>query len=168
MPGTEVGAGNAAEDTGSDPRLPAVHRRSPVRPEGTRAFGHRSLGGQTLERLPPPREVLKCNNQPSSAQRRPVCRLLLPRYAAPLPGYCFTFYGSTVNGTLLNTLPLGLTTSTLPVVVPAGTVAVIRDFETTVNVASVPLNVTLVAPVKLVPRMFTAVPAVPEVGTVST
>jgi hypothetical protein len=36
--------------------------------------------------------------------------------------------------------------------------------ETTVNVAAVPLKVTFVAPVKLVPVMVTAVPSVPLVG----
>ena len=46
----------------------------------------------------------------------------------------------------------------LPVVAPVGTVVVISEAETTVNVAAVPLNVTLVAPVKFVPRILTAVP----------
>jgi len=41
---------------------------------------------------------------------------------------------------------LGVTTSTVPVVAPAGTVAVISEGETTVKTAAVPLKLTLVAP----------------------
>ena len=41
---------------------------------------------------------------------------------------------------------------------------VILDFDFTVNVAGVPLNVTLVAPARLVPRIVTAAPTTPEVG----
>src|SRR5580700_8925204 len=80
----------------------------------------------------------------------------------------FYFYGSIVNGTLLKPLPLGLTTSTVPVVAPAGTLVVIKVRETTVKTAAVPLNVTLVAPVRFVPRMLTATPTTPKVGCVST
>jgi hypothetical protein len=47
---------------------------------------------------------------------------------------------------LLESVPPGVTTWTVPVVAPAGTVVVISDGETTVNVAGVPLKVTLVAP----------------------
>jgi hypothetical protein len=43
-------------------------------------------------------------------------------------------------------------------------VVVIKDLETTVNVAAVSLNVTLVAPVRLVLRIFTALPTLPEVA----
>ena len=56
----------------------------------------------------------------------------------------------------------------MPVVAPVGTVVVISDFDFTVNVAAVPLKVTLVAPVRLVPRIVTAAPTAPEVGCVST
>lgn len=65
-------------------------------------------------------------------------------------------------------MPPGVVTSTRPVVAPVGTVVVISDAETTVNVAAVPLNVTLVAPVRSVPRILTAAPTVPEVVCVST
>ena len=41
---------------------------------------------------------------------------------------------------------LGVVTLTLPVVAPAGTVVVMSEGETTVNVAAVPLKLTLVAP----------------------
>jgi hypothetical protein len=70
----------------------------------------------------------------------------------------------TVKGTLLENVPPGVTTWTVPVVAPAGTVVVISDFDFTVNTAGVPLKVTLVAPVSLVPRIVTAVPTAPEVG----
>jgi hypothetical protein len=48
-------------------------------------------------------------------------------------------------------------------VAPAGTVAVIREAETTSNVAAVPSKVTLVAPVRPVPRILTRDPTAPEV-----
>jgi hypothetical protein len=48
-------------------------------------------------------------------------------------------------------VPLGVTTRTVPVVAFLGTVVVISEFEATLKTAAVPLNVTLVAPVKVVP-----------------
>jgi len=63
---------------------------------------------------------------------------------------------------------LGMVTSTIPVVAPVGTVIFIADAAETVNVAGVPLNVTLIAVVSLVPRILTAAPALPEVGSVCT
>ena len=51
-----------------------------------------------------------------------------------------------------------------PAVAPAGTVVVILVTELTVNTAGVPLNVTLVAPVKLSPVIVTLLPTLPEVG----
>jgi hypothetical protein len=54
------------------------------------------------------------------------------------------------------------------VVAPFGTVAVISELETMVKTAAVPLKVTLVAPVRLVPRILTTAPTVPEVVCVST
>ena len=53
---------------------------------------------------------------------------------------------------------------TVPELAPTGTVVLISDFETTVNIAVVPLKVTLVAPFKFVPRIVTAAPSLPEVG----
>ncbi len=53
-------------------------------------------------------------------------------------------------------------------VAPVGTVVLISELDFTVNTAGVPLNVTLVAPVKLVPRILIAPPILPEVGIVST
>jgi hypothetical protein len=60
--------------------------------------------------------------------------------------------------------PTAFLTLIVPVVAPAGTVAVIWVSESTVNLATVPLNVTRVAPVKFVPVIVTAVPTGPEVG----
>jgi hypothetical protein len=77
-------------------------------------------------------------------------------------------YGVTRNTTLLLSVPLGVVTSTVPVVAPVGTVAVISELDATLKVAALPLKVTLVAPVRSVPRIFTAAPTVPEVGSVST
>jgi hypothetical protein len=64
-------------------------------------------------------------------------------------------YG-TRKGTLLESVRLGVTTSTFPVLAPAGTVVVIKTLDTTVNVAAVPLKVTLLAPVRSVPRILTS------------
>ena len=49
-------------------------------------------------------------------------------------------YGVTRKFMLLESMPLCVTTWTLPVVAPAGTVVVITELETTVNVAAVPLK----------------------------
>jgi len=70
----------------------------------------------------------------------------------------------TWKGTLLTSVPLGVATWTFPVVAPAGTVVVISESETTVNVATVPLKLTLVAPVRFVPRISRAAPTAPKVG----
>lgn len=76
-------------------------------------------------------------------------------------------YG-TRKATLLASVRLGVFTSTLPVVAPFGTVVVISVLETTLNVAAVPLKVTLLASVRSFPRIVTAVPTAPEVGRVIT
>ena len=41
---------------------------------------------------------------------------------------------------MLLSVPLGIVTSTVPVVAPVGTVVLISDLETTVNFAAVPLK----------------------------
>ena len=69
---------------------------------------------------------------------------------------------------MLVNVRLGVFTLTGPVVVPLGTVVVISVLETTLNVAALPLKVTLLAPVRLFPRIMTAAPTLPEVGRVST
>src|SRR5439155_1723589 len=69
----------------------------------------------------------------------------------------------TVNEAVLAPVPDGVATAIGPVVAPVGTVAVIWVAELTANaVAAVPLKVTLVAPVKLVPLMVTGLPVGPE------
>ena len=76
----------------------------------------------------------------------------------------------TVKGTLtvkllgLSAVPPGVVTLIGPVVAPAGAVACIVASEVTVKLAALPLNVTAVAPVKLVPLIVTLVPTRPFVG----
>src|SRR3984893_117272 len=77
-------------------------------------------------------------------------------------------YFVTTNCGLLLSVPDGVTTETVPVVAPAGTVALMKVSDSTVNAASTPLNVTLVVPVRLFPRIRTLDPTLPPVGTVST
>ena len=56
----------------------------------------------------------------------------------------------------------------MPVLAPEGTVVLISVAEITVKVPGVPLNVTLVVPVRLFPKITTDAPTLPEVGNVST
>jgi hypothetical protein len=77
-------------------------------------------------------------------------------------------HGLTRKGTLLESVPPGVTTCTMPLVAPAGTVVVMNEFESTINVAAVPLNVTLVAPFRLLPRTVIVFPTLPDGGRVST
>jgi hypothetical protein len=70
----------------------------------------------------------------------------------------------TVNVEELVAVPPGVVTEILPVVAPVGTVAVICVYETTVNVAETPLNLTFVAPVNAVPVIVTLRPTLPLVG----
>src|SRR5258708_25655607 len=69
---------------------------------------------------------------------------------------------------LLERVPAGLVTFTRPVVAPRGTVVVISVADTIVKVAAVPLKVTAVTPVRLLPSMMTFAPVLPDAGTVST
>jgi len=66
-----------------------------------------------------------------------------------------------VNALLLVAVPADVVTPMGPVEAPAGTVAWIAVSEVTENVALAPLNVTAVAPVKLVPLIETLVPTGP-------
>ena len=70
----------------------------------------------------------------------------------------------TIKSVALVAVPPRVTTLILPVLAPAGTVALICTDEVTLNSAPVPLNVTLVAPVKLVPLIVTSVPSSPLPG----
>ena len=74
----------------------------------------------------------------------------------------------TWKGTLVLSVALGVVTWTEPVAAPAGTVVWISESDTTVNVAAMPLKLTSVAPVRLLPRIRTGAPTPPEVGSVST
>jgi hypothetical protein len=65
---------------------------------------------------------------------------------------------------VLVAVPPGVVTEMGPVVAPVGTVAVIWVLEFTVYVAETWLNLTAVAPVKLVPAIATEVPIGPTVG----
>lgn len=77
-------------------------------------------------------------------------------------------YGATRKTSLVTRVPSGVFTSTLPVVAPSGTVVLISELDTTVNVAWVPLKVTLVEPFSFVPRIMTGFPTLDVVGRVST
>jgi len=71
----------------------------------------------------------------------------------------------TVKPAALFAVPPGVVTAIGPVVAAPGTVAVIWVAESTVNaVAAVALNMTEVAPVRVVPVMTTLVPTGPLVG----
>jgi hypothetical protein len=70
----------------------------------------------------------------------------------------------TVKFVTLFAVPPGVVMEIGPVVAPVGTVAVTCVSEFTVKVAETPLNVRLVAPVKLVPVIVTEVPTGPLVG----
>jgi hypothetical protein len=60
-------------------------------------------------------------------------------------------YG-TMKGTLLESVLPIVTTLTSPVVAPEGTVVVISELDTTVNVSAVPSKPKLVAAVSLAPK----------------
>ena len=70
----------------------------------------------------------------------------------------------TVNEDELVAVPPGAVTAIGPDVAPDGTVAVICESELTANAVGVPLNVTLVAPVKPLPLSVTEVPTGPVDG----
>ena len=70
----------------------------------------------------------------------------------------------TLNLAELVTDPPRVVTLMVPVVAPAGTVAVILEYESTVKLAETPWNLTEVAPAKAVPVMTTLVPTGPLVG----
>jgi len=90
------------------------------------------------------------------------------RIGLALCGEKISSYWVTWNATLLFSVPTGVVTSTIPVVAPAGTMVLISALDTTLNVAAVPLKLTLVAPVRLVPRIITFAPSFPEAGFVDT
>ena len=89
-----------------------------------------------------------------------------PVPTGPVVGLKFVIVGgaSTVNEFAEVAVPPGVVTAIFPLVVPLATVAVICVPLFTVNVAAFPLNATAVAPVKFVPVITTAVPAMPDAG----
>ena len=74
-------------------------------------------------------------------------------------------YGITWNGTLLVSVPLGVTTVTNPVLAPGGTIARIKVSDTTVKLAEVPLRKTSLVPVRPCPRMPPVCPTFPDSRT---
>src|SRR5215472_8217075 len=94
------------------------------------------------------------------AKLSPVIVTIVP--TGPLVGEKLEMVGVTWKLTLLRNVRLGVTTLTLQVVVPSGTVVLISVSETTVNAAGVLWKVTLVVPARLFPRMKTGVPTLPE------
>lgn len=100
----------------------------------------------------------------------PVIDTVAP--AAPLVGVKDEIVGATGGGLVVTTkdvplvpVPPPVVTAIGPLVAPLGTVAVIAVSEPTENVAAaVPLNVTLLAPLKPVPAIETVVPTGPVAG----
>lgn len=74
-------------------------------------------------------------------------------------------YGVTRNFTLLFSVPDLMVTETVPLVAPAGTVAVRKEFDPFVNAAVVPLKLTAVTVERLPPRMVMVAPALPVAGS---
>src|SRR6267143_1359806 len=94
----------------------------------------------------------------------PLIVTLVP--TGPLAGVKLAIVGGliTVKLPALLAVPSGLVTLIVPVVAPAGTVAVIVVAEPTVKLALAPLNATAVAVVKFVPLIVTLVPTGPLLG----
>jgi hypothetical protein len=94
----------------------------------------------------------------------PVIVTVLP--TTPLVGVKLVIVGGLIIVKLLALVPVpaGVVTLSGPVVAPAGTVALIAVAEVTVKLALVPLNRTVVVPVKFVPLIVTVAPTAPLVG----
>ena len=85
----------------------------------------------------------------------------------PLGGVKFAIEGQPVGIVKFDGLaavPFGVATVTGPVVAPAGTMAEMRDGDSIVKVAEMPLKRTLVALERLFPVMVTLTPGQPPVG----
>jgi Uma2 family endonuclease len=93
----------------------------------------------TLAASTPPKVTHKV-----SVRLSPIIVTIVP--GGPLVGEKLEIDGVTRKGTLLESVPLGVVTLTLPVVAPDGTAVLISELETIVNAAAVPLNATPVAP----------------------
>jgi len=96
----------------------------------------------------------------------PVMTTVVP--TGPLVGAKDVIVGAatvvTVKFAPLVAVPNGVVTLILPVTAPTGTVALIWVAEFTAKLAPTPPNRTAVAPVKAVPVIVTAAPALPLVG----
>jgi hypothetical protein len=96
-----------------------------------------------------------------------VPAIVMPVPATPLVGEKLVIVGAatvTVNELDEVAVPPGVVTEIVPVIAPLGTVAEMWLASVTEKVAVVPLNFTLVAPVKFVPVIVTLVPTTPLVG----
>lgn len=86
---------------------------------------------------------------------------------APLAGVTLVIFGVTRYGLLLDNVPEGVVTVTVPVS-PDGTFAVRYVSETTLKLALAPLNFTLVVPVNPFPRIPMDFPTTPMVEVSNT
>jgi hypothetical protein len=78
---------------------------------------------------------------------------------------CVALRHCTVNFFALFVVPSGVATLMTPVFAPAGTIAVMRELESTVNcVAATPPNDTVLAPSRLDPWITTWTPTGPDAG----
>jgi hypothetical protein len=84
--------------------------------------------------------------------------------ARPLTGKKLFIFGRTVKLLSLVLVPLEVVTLMEPVIAVAGTIALMVVGEMRVKDALTPPNLTALVPLKLVPEMVTAVPAVPPAG----
>jgi hypothetical protein len=94
---------------------------------------------------------------------------LVPKIAMDVPtppafGDRLLILGVTENEAALVTVPADVVTEILPLVAPAGTVALILVALATVNTAPVPLNLTELALENPIPSIATAVPTLPLFG----
>src|SRR5438270_9713203 len=126
-------------------------------PAGTVAVIFVSEFTEKTATLPPPKVTLL-----ACVRLFPVIVTCVP--TGPLDGLKLSTVGVTRNFRLLFKLPPGVTTFTKPVPAPDGTVAEMYVSDRTLYVALVPLKVTLVAPVKPLPKMPTDLATFPEVG----
>jgi hypothetical protein len=105
---------------------------------------------------------------PTPMKPVPVSVTLAP--TGPEPGANPLSVGAGLGVTLklaaLVTLPPGVVTETVPLVAPAGTVAVICVAESTLKLAATPLKRIALAPLRPVPVSFTLVPTGPEAGSI--
>ncbi len=82
----------------------------------------------------------------------------------PWPGVKPLMAGCTRKAAGLVAVPPGVVTVMVPVVALAGTVVLMVLPSVTLKAALTPLNLTAVAPLRLVPLMVTLVPTGPEAG----